>query len=249
MDLIESRPPSPLCRLTSLELRLQRPDIERRDPLLWEMLGAGAFLDESLGKELSGETRQLACAAGCDACCWQAIPLSLPEGLAIRAFLRLTGLPLPDKTLTDYEQDLPAKVTPEEHENKTRASNAAPNGRTPAPESLEHETRGEQREPQVDDINRCPFLRDGCCTIYPARPFACRRFLVFRTRCAYGEDPTATRPDDVFKPSPKKLFETLCLTLPVYQRLGIRAPDRVTRQFFNDHTHVIQAFPWHVTRL
>ncbi len=249
MNLIEPRPPSPLCRLASLELRLRRPDIERRDPLLWEMLGAGAFLDEALSRELRAETRQLACTAGCDACCWQAVPMSLPEGLAIRAFLRLAGLPLPKIAFINHKEGLSAKASPGKSENKARTEAGASSRNAQEADNTNEAGRGEQDQPRLGDINRCPFLRDGCCTVYPVRPFACRRFLVFRVRCAYGEDPTLTRPHDVFRPSPQKLFETLCLTLPVYQRLGIRTPDRVTRRFFNDHTHIIQAFPWQVIPL
>ena len=59
-----------------------------------------------------------------------------------------------------------------------------------------------------------------------------------------GEDPTVTRPADVLHPSPKALFETLCLTLPVYQDLGLAVPATITREFFNGHTNLTQTFPW-----
>ena len=211
MNAVESCRTSSLSRLSSQELRAKRPDLERREPMLWQMLEAGAFLDESLWAELGAAAGGLACGPGCDACCWQAIPMTLAEGLAISIFLRLAGLPLPKQAITGY---------------------------------LDDNCNGGE----IKDINRCPFLRDGCCTVYPARPFACRRFLVFRTPCARGEDPTLTRPADVFQPSPKKLFEALCLTLPIYGRLAVPVPAKVTRQFFSNHTHVIQAFPWHVIR-
>ena len=94
------------------------------------------------------------------------------------------------------------------------------------------------------DPNHCPFMENGHCTIYPIRPFACRRFMVFNHCCAPGEDPTVTRPEDVLRPSRKILFETLCLTLPVYQALGLPVPDRVTLDFFIRHTSLTQAFPW-----
>ena len=227
----ESRPPSPLSRLSSRELCARRPDLAQREPVLWQILQAGLFLDESLRAELAAESRPLACGAGCEACCHQqAIPMTLAEGMGICAFLRLAGLPVPERTITDYLDGA----------DRARLKTSAPS----AGEGLQQKVRGHKH----DEVNRCPFLRDGCCTVYPVRPLACRRFLMFGRRCAYGEDTTRTRPEDVFQPSPKKLFEALCLTLPVYERLAVSVPAKVTRQFFYDHTHVIQAFPWHVAR-
>ena len=178
-----------------LELCAQRPEIERHVPVLWHVLNAAVFLDKTLRDELARAPRVPVCAPGCDACCWQAIPLSLAEALAIIAFLRLAGLPAP--------------ALPPRH-----------------------------------DPNRCPFIQNGHCTVYPVRPFACRRFMVFDHPCARHEDPTASRPQDVFRPSPKNLFEALCLTLPAYSALGRAVPETVTREFFTAHTSLIQTFPW-----
>jgi Fe-S-cluster containining protein len=191
-------PDTCLSNLTSQELRAQRPDIKRRDPLLWQILEAAALLDESLQAELAKENRSLACAPGCDSCCYQAIPMSLPEGLGVYSFLRLAALPLPKH----------------------------------------HETAANH------DPNRCLFLREGRCLIYPVRPLACRRFLAFNRPCGRDEDPTLTRPHEVLHPSSKKLFDALCLTLPIYQQLGIAVPEKVTREFFNNHTYILQKFPW-----
>lgn len=90
----------------------------------------------------------------------------------------------------------------------------------------------------------CPFLRTGLCAIYPVRPFACRRYLIFNRVCAEDEDPTATRPEDVLRPDPADLFRTLCLTLPVYEFLGQKLPNPVTRDFFTGQTHILSRLPW-----
>lgn len=190
-----SNAPSSLSRLSSLELCSRRPKLERSAPALWHVLKAGVFLDEALKAELAALPRPPACGPGCDACCYQAIPLSLAEAVAIRAFLRLAAMPPP-------EAERPG------------------------------------------DPNRCPFLGHSHCAIYPVRPFACRRFMVFNQRCEMGEDPTVTRPADVLRPSRKALFETLCLTLPVYQALGLAVPATVTLEFFTGHTSLVQTFPW-----
>ena len=218
-------------RMTSLELCTARPDIEGSAPVLWQMLKAAVFLDATLTDDLARAGRALACGPGCAACCRQAIPVSVAEGAAIRLFLDLAGLSLALAT---------GALT--ENAGAMSMEGAGP-GNNP---------EGSLRAKSVDaedDPSRCPFLQAGCCAIYPVRPFACRRFLVFGRTCEQDEDPTVTRPEDMFKPSQKKLFETLCLTLPVYQRLGIAVPDTVTRRFFNDHTYVIQTFPWRLAAL
>ena len=86
----------------------------------------------------------------------------------------------------------------------------------------------------------CIFLRGGRCSIYPVRPFACRRYLVFNRVCFIGEDPTVTRPQDMLNPPQKILFDALCLTRPVYESLGLPIPEPVTRKFFTGHTFLLQ---------
>ncbi len=182
-----------LQSLTSAELRAACPE-SGADPVLGPVLAAAVFLDRSLHKELEAALasggRTLACKAGCFACCSQPIPLSLAEVLAIKAFLRLSGV-----------------------------------------------------EPG-DGKKACPFLNEGLCAVYPVRPFACRRYLVFNQICTANEDPTITRPEDVLRPSQADLFKALCLTLPVYAFLGKKIPEPVTRDFFTAQTHILRQLPW-----
>lgn len=97
---------------------------------------------------------------------------------------------------------------------------------------------GQNQEP--DPVGACPFLARGACRVYPARPFACRRFLVFSTRCAPGEDPTATRPRDVHAPSQEALLRALRMTLPVYKALGRTVPEDADRDFFTRNSLLIR---------
>ncbi len=87
---------------------------------------------------------------------------------------------------------------------------------------------------------RCPFLQNGGCTVYPVRPFACRRFLVFTQPCAPGEDVIAQRAQDVHMPSSKSLLHAQQLTLPIYQTLGHAVPQVAGKDFFARHSALIQ---------
>jgi len=65
---------------------------------------------------------------------------------------------------------------------------------------------------------QCPFLKDGACSIYPARPLACREFVVYRQVCTEGEDPFHTRPEDMHPATPDRRLQTALrfLDSPVY---------------------------------
>lgn len=213
-----------LNHLSSLDLCAARPDLEAKDAILWEVLKAAIFLDNSLAGELARETRPLACRAGCDACCHQPIPLSLAEALAIKSFLRLAEIAPSTWLPPDLTPSTPATPTT-----------------IPAAPTTKETTEAQAPPP-------CIFLREGRCTIYPVRPFACRRYLVFNRICFMGENPTLTRPQDMLKPSLKNLFTTLCMTLPVYSRLGRPIPKTVTREFFVRNTFLLQDLP-EITKL
>lgn len=53
----------------------------------------------------------------------------------------------------------------------------------------------------------CPFLMDGACSIYRARPLACREYVVYRKACGVGEDPFFTRPEDMHPATPDRRLE------------------------------------------
>jgi Fe-S-cluster containining protein len=62
----------------------------------------------------------------------------------------------------------------------------------------------------------CRFLLHGCCAVYPMRPIACRRYIIFGEPCSPGEEPPDDRPGDVLQPSREALQQALALTLPCY---------------------------------
>lgn len=109
----------------------------------------------------------VSCRAGCGACCNQAVPVTRSEVRAIRAYLR----ELPHDQRAQLEQRV-AEVGTELAAAGVTATN-------------------------VDDERAyfalgvaCPFLVDGSCGIRPARPLACREYLVTSdpAHCATRED-------------------------------------------------------------
>lgn len=93
----------------------------------------------------------------------------------------------------------------------------------------------------------CPFLLEGRCGVYPVRPIACRRYIVYGAPCGKGEDPTFTRPADVLHPRQDAMQAALRLTLPWYKE-RYPLPEHITAEntqaFFRGVTTVLQAVPW-----
>lgn len=93
----------------------------------------------------------------------------------------------------------------------------------------------------------CPFLHNSRCAVYPLRPMACRRYIVYGAPCAQGEDPTQTRPHDVLRPEQNFLQAALRLTLPWYRgRYPLPEPvsAAAAQAFFGSITTILQAVPW-----
>jgi hypothetical protein len=84
------------------------------------------------------------CRAGCDHCCHVPVGVTAPEALQIYAFLR--------RTRSEAELDA--------LQQKLRACSDAIRG-------LSHDERYSPNYP-------CPLLEARSCSVYPARPFACR---------------------------------------------------------------------------
>ena len=91
----------------------------------------------------------------------------------------------------------------------------------------------------------CVFLEQGACSIYPLRPVACRRYLIFGSRCAPGEDLTRGRPGDVLWPSKHALLHVLRASAGYYEHLGMlpRGADPDMR-FFQSRTVLLHEVDW-----
>lgn len=88
--------------------------------------------------------RSVACQAGCAHCCYQAVGVSVPEVLALEAHVRATRSP-------EQREALAARVR-----------------------QADDRTRGLTSAQRLSPDLPCPFLEDGRCGVYEARPLACR---------------------------------------------------------------------------
>ena len=73
-----------------------------------------------------------------------------------------------------------------------------------------------QQLQDIDNVDTCPFLLDGSCSIHPMRPIACRQFNVLNKACADGEDAFHTRKQDVMMPIERFTHEAFDIMLPFY---------------------------------
>ncbi len=87
-------------------------------------------------------------------------------------------------------------------------------------EMLDNEIRDELLKSLAPpgQTTQCPFLKDGACPVYPARPLACREYVVYRQVCVEGEDPYVTRRQDLHPATPDRRLQTArrFLDSPVY---------------------------------
>ena len=118
------------------------PTLERAVALARNAMAATSRLAEGLlARAPEGA---VACRAGCDHCCYQAVGVTAPEALAIL-----------------------------DHLKSTRSSGEL--AAVAARVSARHdETRGLSSQERFSPDHPCPFLEAGQCSIYEARPLACR---------------------------------------------------------------------------
>lgn len=110
------------------------------------------------------------CQKGCAACCRMLVPLSVPEAIALREWVRARPTIQQDRISARFAE---VKSRLQLHGLWQRLSELC-NG----PE--------QPNDDGVEDLNReyytlrmpCPFLEEEICTIYEERPAACRELLV-----------------------------------------------------------------------
>lgn len=125
----------------------------------------------SLEAHLAAERGELiSCRMGCAACCRMLVPLSPPEAFALRDYIE--QLPNAQRaTMFRKIADTKEKLKQADLLNRLWAVAEATE---PIPDE------------ELDPLNRayyalrhaCPFLQDEMCSIYEARPAACRELLV-----------------------------------------------------------------------
>ena len=96
-----------------------------------------------------------------------------------------------------------------------------------------------------EDFVPCPFLIEGECGIYLARPITCRIFNVFNKECELGEDPSITRPKDILKPSLESAKKTGYMIMEYYGITDKEEKERLFHMgFLYDKSYLAHELDW-----
>ena len=206
---------------------------ERALPGMDLLLDAFAVVDCGVARAVARRGQKPACGDGCFHCCTQPIPVTPLEILGLRLFVRPEFAP--GGAAGGEPASTPARALGPVMGLAPEVRRALEAGF--APFTGDAASLGDT----------CPFLHEGRCAVYPVRPMACRRYIVYGTPCAQGEDPTCTRPQQVLQPGQDFLQAALRRTLPWYRGrypLPEQPSPAEARAFFRSVTTVLQAVPW-----
>lgn len=159
---------TPAGRLTTaVEVTTERVPVTAIVPLARRLGEDAQALEQARARE---NGKELSCQKGCAACCRMMVPLSPPEAFALRDYLH--ALP-PDRRRRIADRFAETKTTLLSRGLWQRLAELGEQAQSPNDDALEPLNRAYYalRMP-------CPFLEDECCSIYEARPAACRELLV-----------------------------------------------------------------------
>ena len=212
--------------------RYHNSRFERALPGMDLLLDAFAVVDCGVAQAIAHRGQTPVCGPNCYQCCIQPIPVTPLEILCLRLFIR------PEFALVHSAHDAG-------HEPNHRVGHASGSAQA-AGLALTAGFAAFTGE-AVSMGATCPFLYEHRCAVYPVRPMACRRFIVYETPCAKDEDPTRTRPQHVLQPGQDFLQAALRHTLPWYRErypLPSMPTAAEVQVFFRSVTTIIQAVPW-----
>ena len=172
---------------------------ERALPGMDLLLDAFAVVDCGMAQAIAHRGQKPACGAGCYHCCTQPIPLTPLEILGLRIFMgpELVSGHAAAPALRHEQQGM-APASGSGTGSVTGGASACMSAATDHVLGLAADVRqalaarlaafgGETARLGAT----CPFLHEGRCAVYPVRPMACRRYIVYGAPCARGRIPPA----------------------------------------------------------
>lgn len=151
-----------LDEVVSVDAPPERARLDEVLPPLWALDDGFA----AAAVQRSGQT--VTCAKGCSACCRiQAVPVTPVEAYAL--LILVEHLPEPRRTLV-----LSRFAASASQLHAAGLADGFLTGRRPV---SEEDAKAQARQ-YLDLGLACPFLEDDICSIYTARPFACREYFV-----------------------------------------------------------------------
>lgn len=146
---------------------------------------------DAVKRHLKIHDQQVTCKIGCSHCCRHLLPLSVPEAMRLHTEIALLPSEIRAMVIKSFG-DSETKIM-ESHPDKIGQEILAANG-SDADAAMKILCRWYQSL-QLD----CPFLHNGLCSIYSARPLTCREFISVRP-AENCRDPLGDRGECVVAP-------------------------------------------------
>jgi len=135
-------------------------------PVLQEFTGAVVEMAKQVAER---EGKSISCSAGCDACCFQLVPIAPVEALHLEQVIEA----MPEPRQAAIRKRFAEAVEQLQEEGMLERLEAA---------MLANNLDSAERQQMSDDYIGmklpCPFLEEGSCSIYADRPLICREYLV-----------------------------------------------------------------------
>lgn len=151
---------------------------------------------------LAGRGQKVSCKPGCDACCYQLIPVSVPEMIALEA--AIAKLPGPRQAAIKKRfaaalarLEAAGLILPKGDQARTGLVSTASSDAT--------SQWNEVSEAYFNLDLACPLLENGRCSVYDDRPFVCREFMVV------SAPEHCEKLDASVKPVPRPVYMTRAL--------------------------------------
>jgi Fe-S-cluster containining protein len=151
----------------SIKLKLEVPTaLSPPETLLPTLHTLASTIVGIASEDLAEAGRQISCKAGCAACCYQSVPLSVSEARAISTLV--DGMPEPRQTeIRQRFADALARLRPTGILEKMDEAR-----------NLPEEDSNQVANQYLDLKVACPFLENNQCSIYEDRPLICREYVV-----------------------------------------------------------------------
>ena len=135
-------------------------------PVLQDFTGAVVEMAKQVAER---EGKSISCCAGCDACCFQLVPIAPVEAIHLEQVIEAMPEPRQStirKRFTEAVEQLQEEGMLERLEAAMLANN------------LDSAERQQMSDDYIGMKLPCPFLEEGSCSIYADRPLICREYLV-----------------------------------------------------------------------
>lgn len=123
-------------------------------------------------RDIENDGKKISCRAGCSHCCYLLVEISTPEAMELAHWVL--------KQPKARRQQLVKRIEENAAEARKLFSESKKDARycEPVVDSSAEISQKSYDRYFFEKKRPCPFLEDGCCSVYPVRPSTCRMHLV-----------------------------------------------------------------------